>query len=85
MIINQISDVFEKFKLSWASSGILTIGTPIFEQFFPVISQIILILSLQLITIGVDYTREKLRLKKRLKSDMEIPESIKKDFPENLK
>jgi len=85
MIINHISDVFEKFKFSWASTGILTFSTPVMEQFFPVISQVILILSLQLISVGVDYAREKLRLKKRSKSDIEIPESLRKDLPEDFK
>lgn len=79
MMINNFSDVVDKFQFSWASAGVLTVGMPFLDQLFPVVSQLVLICGVQLITIGVDYFRQKYKIKrsKRDKSGIDVIDSGK--------
>ena len=82
MVLNNYIEVFTKFKISWLSTTFLSVS---FVDFLPIISQIVLVLSLQIISIMVDYVRNRLKLKARISNDLELPE-VKKDsfnFQEN--
>ena len=78
MLLNNVIDIFEKFKVSWFSTGLLTVS-PAFD-FMPLISQIVLVLSLQIISIMVDYVRNRLKLRSRTSSDLELPETKNNSF-----
>lgn len=64
MIVNSVSDIVEKFQVSWGSAGVLTVGMPLLDQLFPVVSQLVLICGVQLISIGVDFFRQKYKIRK---------------------
>ena len=78
MLLNNFVDLFEKFKVSWFSTGLLTVS-PAFD-FMPLISQIVLVLSLQIISIMVDYVRNRLKLRSRTSADLELPDKKKDSF-----
>lgn len=59
MIVNNISDVFEKFKISWLTSFGLTIATPKLELYLPIVLQVLFIVFTQLFSILVDRLRLK--------------------------
>lgn len=75
MIIQSVSDLFEKFKLSWGATGFLAFFSGI--DLLPVFSQVILVMSLQIISIIVDYVRQKLKIRSRENKELDLPESGK--------
>ncbi|GEM_PF-4603332 len=62
MIVHNIPEIFEKFKVSWGVTGLAAV-TPAIDL-MPVVSQIVLVASLQMISIMVDYVRNRLKLRK---------------------
>lgn len=71
--ILNVFENFDNFKVSWGSSFLLVFGSEYAQQFLPVIIQITLVLSLQIIAVGVDLIRTKYKLKPRVKQDSELP------------
>ena len=72
-MIDKFLQVFTDFKVSWGSAGIMTVTLPLWEQILPLIIQICMIVSLQVISIGTDFIRTKYKLKPREKEDINLP------------
>ncbi|MEN2434967.1 hypothetical protein AAH994_06105 [Weeksellaceae bacterium A-14] len=80
---HELISYFSDYKISWLNTGMLTLSAPVLDQFFPVISQIVLVLCLQVISIGADHVRKKLKLKKRSETDIKVPDNEAKETLEN--
>ncbi|UBB90229.1 hypothetical protein J4771_02410 [Candidatus Kaistella beijingensis] len=74
--INNITDLIGKFNLSWFSTITLTFATPLIEQFLPIITQIVLFFSIQLIAFFVDFARLKWLSEKRNSTIKQVKEEI---------
>lgn len=74
-----MSEIVEKYPLSWFGTAFLTVSSPVLETLLPLFSQIVLILCVQVINIGVDQYRQNKGLRKRESKDLELPKKSQND------
>lgn len=79
--VHDFTEIFTKYNFSWLGS-VSMVGLLQIDTFFPVISQIVLLLGTQLILFVADFARNKWIADKKIEPAPEIPKPEKLEEPE---